>query len=97
MLHNEEKELQIRLAELQADIQINLTACFGIVALLFTVLIGLEQILFVLRPEQYSIAIYLLIIIPILAAVGMLTILYFLRRIQVVRKQIGELWKEYCW
>ena len=51
-LHDEYRELQIRLAELQADVQINLTICFGLLALAFAAIIGLQQIYFTSPPEE---------------------------------------------
>jgi len=51
-LRNEDRELQIRLAELQADVQINLAACFGFLAVFITIIIGFEQIYFSLPQED---------------------------------------------
>jgi hypothetical protein len=97
MLHDEEKEFQIRLAELQADIQIYLTSCWGMVAVLFTILVGLQQIFFILRPDQYLVAISFSITIPALAVIGLLIVHYFLNKIEIARRQISALRKKYCW
>jgi hypothetical protein len=45
-MHNEDRELQIRLAELEADVEISLTSCFGIIAMFVAVILFFEELFF---------------------------------------------------
>jgi hypothetical protein len=96
-LRNEDRELQIRLAELQADVQINLTICFGLLAIIFAVFIGLQQIHFTVPPENIVVKNSTLV-----SMVGCVIIVAFVMRIFFgrairSRKQIEELRKRYVW
>ena len=96
-LHNEDRELQIRLAELQADVQINLTICFGLLAICFAVIIGLQQIYFTLSPEKNELRNSILIaMVGCLIIVSIVTSTY-LNKANRARKQIGELRERYVW
>jgi hypothetical protein len=95
--HNEDRELQIRLAELQMDTQIYLATCFGLLAILGGLLIGYAQIRLNLPSELtwtrplYEVA---------MVGAGMLIIYLarlFSNRINKARKQISELRKRHIW
>jgi len=96
-LRDEDRELQIKLAELQADIQIYLTACFGFLAGFLAILIGFEQIYFTLSPEEILSKIYLAISIPLVGIVCFVTAIFFARKAFRARKQMEELRKKYVW
>lgn len=91
-----ELEFQIRLAELQADLQIRVTQCFGITALLLGGALTTEQIGFSIRETALLGIAYFLFLASIVLAIG--AIVFFLRsypRVLETRKQIGELRKEF--
>lgn len=96
-MHNEDRELQIRLAELQADIQINLTVCFGLLAVFMAVMIGLEQIYFTLSPERVFEKLFIPIAISILAVMLLVYLRIFLKKADEARKELGKLKKQYIW
>lgn len=95
-MHNEDRELQIKLAELQADIQINISICIGIFAILVAIMIGLEQIYFTL-PEQSIERIYIFIPELGLAIFSFVAVVPFARRAENARKKMAELRKQYVW
>lgn len=95
-MQNEDRELQIRLAELQADVEINLTACFGFMAILVPLLILFQELLFspsatVLMKEVFSITAVALAVILLLVA------LFFIKRAIDARMQMSELRKKHIW
>ena len=96
-LHFEDRELQIRLAELQADIQINLAACFGIIAIFAALMIGQMQAYFSLPPEDTAIRTSLIISIVMSAIVAGAIGNYFMGKVVAARKQMKELRKKYVW
>ena len=96
-LHFEDRELQIRLAELQADVQIYLTACFGFLAVFLAIIIGFEQIYFTLSPEEILSKIYLAISIPLVGFACFVAAIFFARKAFYARKQMEELRKKYVW
>ena len=90
-LHDEDRELQIRLAEFQADVQINLTVCFGLVALAFATIIGLEQIYFTLPPEEIVVKNSILASIVGCVIIILFVTRSFLRKALDAREQMKEL------
>ena len=96
-LHDEDRELQIRLAELQADVQINLTVCFGLVALAFATIIGLEQIYFTLPPEEVVVKNSVLVSIVGAAIIILYITRGYLGKALDAREQMEELRKKYVW
>jgi len=97
MLHNEDRELQIKLAELQADVQINLTVCFGFLAVFITTIIGFQQIYFSLPPEATLLKDYLSVSIVVIAFTLLGVSFYFINKAQDARKQMNKLRKQYIW
>lgn len=97
MSRNEDRELQIKIAELQADVQINLAACFGFLAVFVTIMIGFEQIYFSLPPDASIVRVYIVVSIIIAAFVTLFVASYFFRKAMRARDQIKELKKQYVW
>lgn len=93
-LHNEDLELQIKLAELQADVQINLTAFFTFLAIFISVLLTLQGIYF--SAQQILDKTYIAILM--LAGSGVCSgfLVLFFHRALTVRRKIGELRKLYA-
>jgi len=94
-LHNEDLELQIKLAELQAEVQINLTACFGFFAGFLTALLASQQIYF--QPEQSLDKTAILITIVMFGILCFIFLRLFLKRALEARNQIEKLRKHYVW
>ena len=96
-LRYEDRELQIRLAELQSDVQINLTICFGLLAVVFAVVIGLQQIYFTVPPEDIVVRNSTLVsMVGCVIVAFFITKLFFERAIGA-KKQMEELRKRYVW
>jgi len=96
-LHREDRELQIRLAGLQADVQIYTTACFGILAVFFAIIMGFEQIYFALPKTEVlsrisAVVVIVLSVILSFVGVGML----FSKAVEA-RKEMEQLKKQYVW
>jgi len=97
MLHNEDRELQIKLAELQADIQIYLTLCFGFMALFAALMIGYLQIHFSLPPEHTFTRNIVFVSIVVCGIILLGFTNYFFNKARDTRKQMKELRKRYIW
>jgi hypothetical protein len=94
-LSYDDRELQIRLAELQADVQIYLTICFGLLAILFTVFVGLQQIYFTSSDiVAKNSTLVSMLVFPFLMFFAIR--LYF-KKVGDARKQMKELRKQYVW
>jgi Ca2+/Na+ antiporter len=96
-LRYEDRELQIKLAELQADVQINLTVCFGFLALLFVVIIGLQQIYYALLPEEIVAKSSILVLMVGAAFIILFVIRRYFRKALYARNRMEELRKQYVW
>ena len=94
-LHNEDLELQIKLAELQADVQINLTAFFGLLAGILTIWLAFQQIYFQPDPSLDKTAI--LAGMAVCLALSLIFLVLFLRRALNARREIKELKERYVW
>jgi len=95
-MHNEDRELQIRLAELQADVQINLTACFGSIAVFVPLVILFEELLF--SPSTNEPMRVVFSITAVALAFVMLPIArFFIKRAVKAREQMSELRKKHIW
>lgn len=98
MAHKHDVELQIRLAELQADIQINLTAAFGFLAAFLALTIGIMQIILMLPSGESFMPIKIFFAaLATAAALCGIGIIHFLHKVNEFRKEFEELKKEYCW
>ena len=96
-MRDEDRELQIKLAELQADIQINLTAFFGFLAVFIVIIIGFEQIYFIL-PREEALTKNTIMALVILIGIFVLGVAsYFFKKALQARKQMKELRKQSLW
>jgi len=94
-VHNEDLELQIKLAELQSDVHINLTAFFGFIAGILTILLSFQQIYF--QPETSIDKTVVLIGMPVFLLPCIIFLIWFLIRALKARREIRELRKQYVW
>lgn len=97
MLHNEDRELQIKLAELQADVSIYLTTGFAAFAVFMAVTIGLQQVFFSFPPEEVF---YRTIALVGMAMAGIVNFVFstrFIGKALAARRQMAELRKRYVW
>jgi len=69
----EEKKLQIKLAQLQADLQIWLTICFGFIAVFFSMVIASWQE-FLSTPESQALLKISLFVTMLLGFAGMIIV-----------------------
>ena len=90
-------ELQIRIAQLQADVQIYLTLCFGSAAIVAAFIIGFMQIFYTLPPEQDFVRQEIFVITTVLSAVLIWLSSHYVRKARAAREKMKELKKEYCW
>ena len=96
-LRNQDRELQIRLAELQADVQIYITIGFTFFAVFMAGIIGLQQIYFSLPSEEFVTKYFTLFAEILLVIFGFLVVRFFMKKAVDARKQITELRKRYVW
>jgi len=98
-MHNQDRELQIKLAELQSDIQICLTNAFGLIAGFLTFFVALMQIYYSLPWEESFTSVRNLvgILMFIIFCVWWILPFSYIKKAIVARKKIAELKREYCW
>jgi len=96
-LRNEDRELQIKLAELQADIHINLAAFFGFLAVFIIIIIGFEQIYFILPQGEILTKNTIIVLITIIGIFVLGVASYFFKKALQARKQMKELRKQSLW
>jgi len=96
LLRNKDRELQNKIAELQADVQINLTCCFGLSAMLVIVILGFGQVYFSLPPENNFLRIYITIVILLLSFIGggIFAVVFYLKKAIDANNQMEELRKQ---
>jgi len=90
----QDKELQIRLAELQMDLQINITYLFGIDGIIMALFVGLYQ---ATLASEDIIRIVLIISLTFLMCLFVLVAVHYIREIERIRRQTRKLRKEYVW
>ena len=96
-LHDEDLELQIKLAELHTDVQISLAAFFSYLALIGAFMIALQQT-YLTIPESQAVMKY-----SFLAAFAIMAVFFFLigricvKKLLETRKEITKLKKQYVW
>ena len=93
----EDRELQIRLAELQADLQIHLTTSFGVLAVLIALVIAHMQIFYSLPAEVGNLKTIFSVSLLVLVTLCIYTFLHFTNKVVVARKQIRDLRRQYIW
>ena len=94
-LNNEDRELQIRLAQLQTDIQTYLTINVSFVAILFAFIIGFQQ-LSAQATEAWRAIIYLAGMVAMVVLSIFVTKRYVDKMVEK-RKEMDELKKQYVW
>ena len=94
-MDNEDRELQIKLAILQTDIQSYLTINLSLIAIAFALLISFQQ-LSVQATETWKSYIY---IVSMIAMAGITFIIskVYIDKIKEKRKEMEELKKQYLW
>jgi undecaprenyl pyrophosphate phosphatase UppP len=95
--YREDIEVQIRIAELQADIQTYLTIGFGFFAVGITIIVGLIQVIFSVPSEQT----FEKLLLSLLCIVGELVTarytMIFAEKADAARKELKKLRKRYTW
>jgi hypothetical protein len=96
-LRNEDRELQNKIAELQANVQINLTYCFGLLTMLVVAIAGFGQVYFSLPPENNLLRVYLTMIILLLSFIGgsIFAVAFYLKKAIDSRTKMEELRKQF--
>jgi len=98
--NNQDRELQIKLAEPQANIQIYINCAFGFLAGFLSIVIIGVQIFFSLPTEarsMFSVNLFFLVaFISCIVLCVCFSIYYIVKAIQA-RDEIEELEREYCW
>jgi hypothetical protein len=92
----EDRELQIRLSELQMDLQIQISNLFGLLAVEFALFLAFFQTGFALMGQQ-PVQILLFTLMIFLICLIAYTFNHFLKRIERLRKQTRKLRKDYAW
>lgn len=93
MLRFEDRELEIRLAELQADIQIYTAGAFGFMAAFLALAVTFIQLLFTASSETTILVLAMLALIT--SACLPVFSVRFLTKASQARKQMKELRKRY--
>ncbi len=93
MLHFEDREFEISLAKLQAEIQIDTSAAFGFIAATLALSAMGIQVLTILSIEPARTAIFIVELVAILTLVA--GSVYFLHGATLARDQIEELREKY--
>lgn len=98
-LHNEDRELQIKLTKLQIEHQYIASLFIGMLVLEFTIMLAFETIYFSLYGNLEASFIRNVITITIFAMVPVvyLTYRYFSAKVKTLDEQIEELRKQYVW
>lgn len=93
MLQNQDRELQIRLAQVQVDVQICLTLGFGCFAVLAALVTGLFRTVFGLPSEQVLLK-TILSVLGLIVGFGCLYVTaHFAKKATAARKKIDDLKK----
>jgi len=90
-----EREFQISLAELSADVQIYLSVGLGVAGISIAYFIGLEQIYFSLPSKTDVVALSTLFSLVVGTVIGILYVRFFLSKAEKARKKISELREKY--
>lgn len=95
--HDKQVKIQIEIAELQADLQVHLTLCFGTLAILVALTIGFFQMYVSLDGEQSLLRTLLIGLIPSLVVISLVTVVFFTKKALVVSEEIRKLSRRYLW
>lgn len=94
-LHNEDLDLQIKLAELQTEVQINLSISIGLAALFIVLMISFQQ-LYVNAIEPISQLGFLSCMLAC-ASLAPFSVGFFINKMYDNRDEIIKLKKQYVW
>ena len=94
-LHNEDLDLQIKLAELQTEVQINLSISIGLAALFIVLMISFQQ-LYVNAIEAISQLGFLSCMLAC-ASLAPFSVGFFINKMYDNRDEIIKLKKQYVW
>ena len=94
-LHDEDLELQIRLAELQADLQIELTTGLGFFGILIAAAVGFEQMAVSTPSDQVFQQSFFIICVLVLGVLAYVDMLHFIGKMNTTRKKISKLEDRY--
>lgn len=94
MLHFEDRGFEIRLAKLQADIQIDTSAAFGCIAAVLALSAMGIQVLTILSIEPARTTFFIFELVALLSLVA--GFVYFIHGAYLARDQIEELREEYA-
>lgn len=90
-MHNDDRELLIKLALVQADIRLYSSALVGFIALAFSVIVGFEQVYFAYRSELFLLPVF------VMPAVLLFVVAFLVNKIDLKKKEVRNLKKEYVW
>ena len=90
-MHNEDRELVVKLALLQTDVQLYSNILIGFIALAFSVIVGFEQVYFAYGSELFLLPVF------IMPAVLLVALVYLVNKIDQKKNEIKKLKKEYVW
>jgi hypothetical protein len=90
-MHNEDRELLVKLAQLQTDVHLYSNILVGFIALAFSVIVGFEQAYFAYRSDLFLLPIFLM------PAVLLFVVAFLVNKIDQKKKEIKGLKKEYVW
>lgn len=90
-MHNDDRELLVKLALLQTDVHLYSNILIGFVALAFAVIVGFEQAYFAYGSELFLLPIFLM------PALLLLVVAFLANKIDQKKKEIERLRKEYVW
>jgi TRAP-type C4-dicarboxylate transport system permease small subunit len=96
-LINEDKEFQIKLAELQADVQILVTACFGFLGIIGGFMLIFYQLFFTTPAIQPEIKYSFMILIIVTGIMFFAVARFYVEQIRKKRKEISDLRKQFIW
>ena len=90
-MQNEDRELLVKLAMLQTDVNLYSNVLIGFIALTFSVIIGFEQAYFAYGFEWFLLPIF------ITPAILLFVVVLLVNKIDQKKKEIKKLKKEYIW
>ena len=94
-MDREEKELQIKLAQLQTDVQIYLTIALSFMAVLFSLIISFQQLY--LQAIESSQRYFYLFGLILSGALVYFVVRIYIRKMQSKREEMESLKKQYVW
>lgn len=97
MSNREDKELQIRLAEMQMDLQIKIAYFFGLEGIIIGMFVGSFQVAIALQNISPYASIVLVFLMGVLLYFFIITANHYEKKIEAIRRETRNLRKEYAW